>query len=152
MSQANQGWKITRGYCYWPLSKRLATQADLDAMPVGPRSRYNSGLPLSATTSADLLSARPIVTDGKFHGNSQIRWSLNALYPDGHIAMQPQPTKAGIDALGQPGDVLGMWSLYENCQFPSNICNGTTILDESEKSLNLGTGVTPTEFAYSLGQ
>ena len=150
VSQPNQGWKATRGYCYWPLAKEYATQADLDRMDSTARTRYVVNMPLAATKQNELLMSRPIVTDNKFHSTKTSGWLIDCLYPDGHVTYQKQPRKDGTNGLGVASTNLGMHSLYENCQFSSDICNGVNIIDNTEKPTNLGTGITPTEFSFAL--
>jgi hypothetical protein len=146
----NQGWKATKGYCYWPLSTRIATQTALDGIDSSSaRTHYRLGLPLSATKSDDLNMTKPMVTDSKFHGTRASGWMLNCLHPDGHVTYQQQPKVAGINGNGVQG-TWGMYSLYEYCQFSSDICDGTTIISNAEKPFNLAHGVTPTEFAWAL--
>jgi hypothetical protein len=141
VSQPNQGWKAMRGYCYWPLSIELATETAIHAMPSSTAgTRYVPGLPLSATKADDLLAAKPLICDRFFHGSIELRWSLNTLYPDGRVVMQPQPMKNG----------LGMYSLDENNQFSSDIWRYPGFIDPAEAARNLPTGVTPTEFAWAL--
>jgi prepilin-type N-terminal cleavage/methylation domain-containing protein len=152
VSQPNQGWKASRGYCYWPLSKQYAKQTDLNRITSEEnRSRYNVGLPLNATKVNELMMNRPIVTDNKFHSTKTSGWLIDCLYPDGHVTYQSQPKGDGLN--GSSPAVSGKWGMHsmnENCQFTGDICNGTNIISDIEKPNNLGTGVTPTQFSFAL--
>jgi hypothetical protein len=150
VSQPNQGWKATKGYCYWPLSKRrVISPGDITAMPSSCWHNYVVGLPFSATKADDMDTSRPMVTDRKFHRDSGGGWMVNCLHPDGHVTYQPQPKADGLNGYGVQG-TWGMHSLYENCQFTSDICNGTNIISEAEKASNLATGVPVTSFVWAL--
>jgi prepilin-type N-terminal cleavage/methylation domain-containing protein len=149
-STPSQGWKSHKGYCYWPLSKKYATDNDLKGIPGGALPRYVKGLPINAVKAHDVLMSRPIVSDNKFHSTKTSGWLIDCVYADGHVSYQGQPKTNGIDGFGRAGTDLGMHSLAENCQFPKDICNGTSIVSDTEKPLNLGTGITPTEFAFAL--
>jgi prepilin-type N-terminal cleavage/methylation domain-containing protein len=150
-SQPNQGWKATKGYCYWPLGKTMAKQADIDKMAASSKTRYNVGLPLNATKLNELMMSRPIVTDNKFHSTKTSGWLIDCLYPDGHVSFQKQPKKQGLNGYGEQG-VWGMYSNNENCQFSGGVTatDPVTISDPQEKGLNLAAAVTPTEFAFAL--
>jgi hypothetical protein len=153
VSQPNQGWKVTRAYCYWPLSKRLIlSTADLMKINVNSQIHYNVGLPYNATKADDLNASKPIVTDCKFHYPEPLDWMVNCLHPDGHVTYQPQPKATGLNGNGVSG-TWGMYSMYENCQLPSEMINWNnqvTVTDPVEKGRQLAAPVTPTEFAWAL--
>lgn len=155
VSQPNQGWKATKGYCYWPLAKTMIKDAAaLGKLSSGAQSRYKVGLPYTASKLTDLNMTRPLVTDNQFHSTKMSGWLIDCLYPDGHVVYQKQPKRAGLNASGTQG-VWGMYSDNENCQFPKSMQTATspvTISDLSEKDNNLATAVTPTEFSYALEQ
>lgn len=149
VSQPNQGWKASRGYCYWPLSKKYAKSSDISNMNSTASTRYKADLPLSAVKANDLLMTRPVVADNKFHSTKTSGWLIDTLFPDGHVTYQSQPKGQGTNGAG----VAGVWGLHsrdENCQFTSSICNGVNIIDEQEKLYNVYTGITPTEFSFAL--
>ena len=152
VSQPNQGWKARRGYCYWPLAKEYATQADINRMNGTASTRYVVGLPLAAIKQNELLMSRPIVADNQFHSTKTSGWLIDCLYPDGHVTYQKQPMKDGVNGYGQQGK-WGMYSDQENCQFPGSFTTATkpvTISDPDEKGKNLALPVTPTEFSFAL--
>jgi prepilin-type N-terminal cleavage/methylation domain-containing protein len=140
----SQGAKAGKGYVYWPLGKEMATggvgSGTIGYIPSSTaQTRYKAGLPLNATKINELLMTRPIAADNQFHSTKSSGWTLNTVYPDGHVLLQMQPKLSG----------LGMYSANENCQFPKDIWDGA-FLDDKEKALNMTDGVTPTEFAYAL--
>jgi hypothetical protein len=153
VSQPNQGYKATRGYCYWPLSQRLiVSPTDLTKMPASTWNRYKVGMPYSATTVSDLNPTKPMVADCKFHYTDRSEWKVNCLHPDGHVSYQDQPKRDGLNGYGQQG-TWGMYSNNENCQLPSSMTTMTdpvTVSDPVEKARQLATAVTPTEFACAL--
>jgi type II secretory pathway pseudopilin PulG len=158
VSQPNQGWKASLGYCYWPLSKQFAQEhgswTDIDSIrgvSSTAATRYKLGYPVSAAKINELMMTRPIVTDNKFHSTKMSRWLIDCLFPDGHVTYQKQPTKNGRNALGQTQPGMGMHSMNENCQFTGEICDGINIIDEAEKPYNVSpSDITPTEFAFAL--
>jgi prepilin-type N-terminal cleavage/methylation domain-containing protein len=150
----NQGPRANRGYCYWPLTKAVAKQVNLDGMTSTGRTRYKVGMPYGATMINELNMTRPIAADVQFHSTKMSGWLIDCLYPDGHVIYQKQPKMAGKNYDGADG-VWGMYSDEENCQFNDDIINKTkpiTLKDPTEKGLNLDHPVTPTEFAYALEQ
>jgi prepilin-type N-terminal cleavage/methylation domain-containing protein len=156
-TSVNQGWKATKGYCYWPLSKTMCKASDLTGTGTTPHinssnvGRYKVGLPLNATKINELNMTKPIVTDNKFHSTKMSGWLVDCLFPDGHVSYQRQPKMAGANGNNVQG-TWGMHSLDENCQFTNEICNGTQIILDTEKPGNLLTGITPTEFSFQLEQ
>jgi hypothetical protein len=150
---AGQGWHANLGYCYWPLSTYMATQADLDKITdPSTKSRYKVGLPLSATKMDNLDMARPLVADRRFHGSTPRGWMVNCLHPDGHVTYQPQPKGPGLNGYGVQG-TWGMYSMDENCQLPREMVDynmATVVTDPTEKNYNLATAVSITEFAWAL--
>jgi hypothetical protein len=154
LANVNQGVKVTKGYCYWPLNRKSATAVDLSGMGSNASTRYKLGLPYSATVASDLDMTRPIITDNKFHYRGPGDWMVNCVYPDGHVKYQHQPRAVGVNGYGVTG-TWGMYSADENCQLPSGFYTYTspvTVSDETEKNYQLATAVTPTEFACGLQQ
>jgi prepilin-type N-terminal cleavage/methylation domain-containing protein len=152
VSQPNQGWKATKGYCYWPLAKTYAKQSDLNGMDGTAATRYKLDLPLTATKINDLLMTRPIVTDNKFHSTKTSGWLIDCLFPDGHVNYQKQPQMDGVNGNGVQG-TWGMYSDEENCQLPDGMYSKTkpvVVTDPTEKGFQLRLPVTPTEFSFAL--
>jgi len=147
----NQGPKATKGYCYWPLSKKYATSADISQIGKAP-GRYETGLPLNATKQKELMMGRPIATDNKFHSTKISGWLIDCLYPDGHVTYQKQPVKKGVNGYGQQGE-YGMYSDEENCQLPDGMTTSTkpvTVSDPDEKGKNLASAVSAANFFFAL--
>ena len=86
-------------YTYWPQSKACYTAEQLGRMLAGTTGNYVAGMPMTATRTQDLNTYKPLAADYSFHSYKGHVWALNALFPDGHVIMQPQPrhgTGAGL--------------------------------------------------------
>ncbi len=151
-STPSQGWKAKKGFCYWPLSKKYATDKDLNGIPGGARPRYVKDLPINAVKAHDVLMSRPIVTDNKFHSTKTSGWLIDCLFADSHVNYQKQPQRDGVNGNGVQG-TWGMYSNNENCQLPDGMYSKTdpvAVTDPTEKGHQLQLPVTPTEFSFNL--
>jgi prepilin-type N-terminal cleavage/methylation domain-containing protein len=112
--------RTLKGYVYWPMSKEDYTMAQWQALynhsDQAATENYMVGMPRTATFQSELIMTKAIASDYSFHAVKSYGgrgWALNAVFPDGHVAYQPQPRDHG----------LGMW--HEMRQFPGEICTIT---------------------------
>jgi prepilin-type N-terminal cleavage/methylation domain-containing protein len=132
---------LEKGYIYWPQSKTryvrqgAAATATSPAKPtgsMGDQTQY--GLPTMATKVTDLDQGKAMSADLTFHAVKGSGWNINALFPDGHVLLNPQPRRSYPD-----GRRLGIWC--RPFQFPGAVAvtgpaGGYTIVfsDEAEKA------------------
>jgi prepilin-type N-terminal cleavage/methylation domain-containing protein len=139
--------KSTKGYAYWPMSKKTYKDATEFGTigPVGsgfaPTGCYKVGFPRSPMKQSDIAPSNALAADYMFHYIKGAGWNLDSLFPDGHAAFQKQPlTAAG----------LGMW--HDTHQWPSTVYDTSTNtwLDTTEKARNVPSATIIVEFMYSL--
>jgi prepilin-type N-terminal cleavage/methylation domain-containing protein len=107
--ETDQALKSKKGYVYWPMSKEDLTSQQYADMRSSSRVNYRVGFPVSPTAVTDLRMNRALMADYSFHMVKGSGWTVNSLFPDGHVIMQPQPK----DDMG-----LGMWHSESN-PFPA---------------------------------
>jgi prepilin-type N-terminal cleavage/methylation domain-containing protein/prepilin-type processing-associated H-X9-DG protein len=78
-------------YTYWPRNKTPYAAEQLSRSAAGTTGNYVAGIGGSADRIQDLYGQCAIVADYAFHTRKSQSWSLNALFPDGHVAWQAQP-------------------------------------------------------------
>lgn len=143
--------KTLKGYVYWPMSKASYTNDEWLALrskkDQAANENYLPDYPKTARHQSDLLMTRAIAADYSFHAVKSAGgrgWTVNALFPDGHVVFQPQPLDNG----------LGMW--HEMRQFPGEICKITSYnspavwTDPVEATKNVPIKSPTVKFMYAL--
>lgn len=135
--------KATKGYAYFPLSKKIyKNAAELNAItPSTARPNYSIGYPRTPAIQPDLNQGKAIAADYSYHYLKGSGWNLNALFPDGHVFFQKQPTNA---------QGLGLWHDWH--QWPTSVMNTSNgqWLDENEKLRNMPQAAPLVELMFAL--
>jgi len=135
--------KAIKGYSYWPMSKTIyKTSAELNAIhPSTARPNYSLGYPRTPTIQSDLNQGKALAVDYAFHFVKGTGWNLNALFPDGHVLFQKQPTNA---------QGLGLWHDWH--EWPSGVINTSNgqWLDPDEQARNVPTPAPIVEMVFAL--
>ncbi|HSV27765.1 MAG TPA: type II secretion system protein [Sedimentisphaerales bacterium] len=132
---------LEKGYIYWPQAKiRYAARGAMPtsrspAKPTGNMGdQMEHGLPTMATRAADMNPHKAMSADLTFHAIKGSGWKLNALFPDGHVSLGPQPKRIYPD-----GRQLGIWC--RPFQFPTTVAvtgpsggYSITFIDETERA------------------
>jgi hypothetical protein len=139
--------KSTKGYSYWPMSKKTyKNAAEYSSITPNnatqkPAQCYKVDYPRSPGIQSDLNQGKAIAADYSYHFVKGSGWNLNALFPDGHAFFQKQP----VNAQG-----LGLWHDWH--QWPSGIVNSSNgaWIDTVEQARNAPTPAPIVELMYAL--
>lgn len=138
--------KAVKGYSYWPMSKQVYDGAGYGAITPNtssakPQQCYRPAYPKSPTIQPELNQGKAIAADYTFHFVKGSGWNLNAMFPDGHVTFQKQPTN-------QQG--LGLWHDWH--QWSPAIMNHSTgqWIDTTEAARNVPSCVPIVQFMYEL--
>jgi prepilin-type N-terminal cleavage/methylation domain-containing protein len=132
---------LEKGYIYWPQSKNCYARQGVAATALSPAKPTGSmgdqvqyGLPTMATKIINLNPGKAMSADLTFHQVKGSGWNINALFPDGHVLLQPQPKRRYVN-----GSQLGIWC--RPFQFPSVVAGpgpaggyDITFYDTAEKT------------------
>jgi len=138
IGNGNQWVRAHKGYAYWPQSKEYVKTNVANEVHGNAVGIYQVGYPKTPVHISKLLQNKAFAADKTFHAIKGTGWNLTAVFPDGHIAFQPQPK---VPTTGQ--------SMYfDTGQYPSWVVEGSVWNDTAEQSRSVQ--VTVAEFMYAL--